>query len=330
MRAFRGYALHQGVAVTRAIFRTGRSEPNAGASDAGAPVARGQLSKGAERTLREQDLLDAIERIPSLPTVVTEILRLARVPTTSARELEDVLQTDMALAGRLLKLVNSTFYALPTKIANLGQAVGIVGIDSLRSLVLASSTSGFFAIDASVYGFVPQGLWKHSIATAGLLRRLALIQGRGRDEAEDLFVGALLRDIGMIVLAPFLTAASARFVSSVDGVIAQERAAIGFDHVWVGQRLAQRWNLPPDLTEILVHHHDAPSASGDASAQRLALVGVADAMVTRSRIGLGPSHGFSSDLPVAIVRAAGITATQLAKTIHDMPEVMALAAQELG
>ena len=315
--------------MTRAIFRTGRPEPDA-ASDPGGALLRDRtpLSRSAERSLREQDLLAAIERIPSMPTVVTEILRLAKAPKTSARELEDLLQTDMALAGRLLKLVNSTFYALPNKIANLGQAVGIVGIDSLRSLVLASACSGFFAIDASVYGFVPQGLWKHSIATAGLLRRLALIQGRDRDEAEDLFVSGLLRDIGMIVLAPFL--AAAKLDPTHGGIVAQERAAIGFDHVWIGERLAERWNLPVDLTTILVHHHDDPATHAAASARSLALVGLAEALVTRARIGLGATHCFSSDLPVALVRAAGFDAAQLGKAIAAMPEVAALAAEEFG
>lgn len=316
--------------MTRAIFRTGRAAPPPAGDEDLATRDRAHRSRSAERALREQDLLAAIERIPSLPTVVTEILRLARLPTTSTRDLEELLHTDMAIAGRLLKLVNSSFYALPEKIANLRQAVAIVGIDSLRSLVVASAGSGFFAVDAGVYGFAPQGLWRHAIATAGLVRQLVRIRDDDRDDGEDLFVGGLLRDIGMIVLAPVLVAAGARLDPRVGGILAQERAAIGFDHVWVGERLAERWNLPAALTAILVHHHDAPAATGDGSGRRLALVGVAEALVTRAGIGLGPDHGFSRDLPVGLVRAAELDAAQLAQAIAQLPAVLALASEELG
>ncbi len=309
------------------LFRRPTAAPVVTARPLGAPhanLARAPLHSSADRRLREQDVQQGIERLPSLPTVVTEVLRLVRSDASSIGDLEKRLRDDMALAGKLLKLVNSRFYALPTRVGSISQAVSLVGFASLKSLVLAASASGLLATDVSAYGYAPAGLWANSIATAAIARRAALIAGHGREPAEEAFVAGLLQHVGMVVLAPILARHGHDMRRPTADLLAHERSLLGLDHRWVNARLAERWNLPSDLAWVLSRHGDAPNP---ALEMRLAVLQLAERMANRAGIGLGPQHPFANTVDDTLLSPAGFTPEHFAKLEAELPTLLSGASE---
>jgi HD-like signal output (HDOD) protein len=88
-------------------------------------------------------LVEGIDTLPTLPSIVARVNELVQDPTTSAANLNEVISKDLALSGRLLKLVNSSMYGFPRRISSVTHAVVILGFNTVRNVVLSS-----FVLDA--------------------------------------------------------------------------------------------------------------------------------------------------------------------------------------
>ena len=217
----------------------------------------------------EAELLAEVDRIPALPAVVQKILTLAGSMSSTAQDMEDLIRQDMVIAGRLLKLVNSPFYGLSKSVSSIAQAVSIVGFSSLKSLVMAASTANLMVLDLSCYGFKTDGLWKNSIVTAALARDIAKRCGVDKDEAEEFFLAGLMRDVGMLVLGPIMAknnVALRKQTGTKDDILTRERRAVGFDHCWAGERVADKWRqavADGEPARLRQHGRLDPRAVGD-------------------------------------------------------------------
>jgi HD-like signal output (HDOD) protein len=188
---------------------------------------------GANRRIREAEILAAIDRLPALPVVVQRILGSMNDEKTDARALDELISQDMVITGRVLKLVNSPFYNRRNQVSSLQQAVALMGQRSLRSLVVAVSARDIMAADVSAYGFGPNGMWLNSMVTASLARCAAELLKCSSERCDEAFVAGLLRDVGMLVLGPMLQANGLSLqVADAQGIdiIDRERSLIGYDH----------------------------------------------------------------------------------------------------
>ncbi len=277
----------------------------------------------------EAEVMAAIERIPSMPVVVQKLMARAGNLASSTADLEDLIKQDMGLAGRLLKLVNSPFYGLGAQVSSITQAVAIIGLASLRSLAVAASTSSLLAVDLSGYGYADKGLWLNSCATAALAKSIAQRNGSSRDDAEEYFVAGLLRDIGMLVLGPFLQQLQTPLRRQPAGadqehdILRRERATLGWDHCWAGERVAERWTLPESLKLVIGHHHRIPPDASAKVLRQLASVRLAERLTYAAGIGLVKDHPFDHQIDPVLIQAAGLTAPKFQELIKDMPGIIA-------
>ncbi|HHN45837.1 MAG TPA: HDOD domain-containing protein, partial [Planctomycetes bacterium] len=85
-----------------------------------------------------EKLVEGIDTLPTLPSIVARVNELVQDPATSASDLNDVISRDLALSGRLLKLVNSSMYGFPRKISSVTHAVVILGFNTVRNVVLSA------------------------------------------------------------------------------------------------------------------------------------------------------------------------------------------------
>ena len=265
------------------------------------------------KKVTESELYEAIDALPSLPLVVQMILsRVGLDSKADANDLEGLVSQDMAIATRLLKMVNSSFYALPNQVVDLGQAVAIIGFGSLKSLVLAASTAGVLSIDFPSYGFAARGLWVNSMASALLAKELAQKSSKQIGDIENYFVCGLLRDIGLLVLGPL---AAEKGVESMAAVVAEndtrplidiERECLGYDHPTVGKLVAEKWELPEAVAMAIRYHERIPANIDAESHHLLATVRLADRLAARAGWGLMPRHPFSPDVSPQLMSACGI------------------------
>lgn len=202
-----------------------------------------------------EEILAEVDVLPSLPTIVDELVRAMDKEDVSVDELVDGIAGDQALAARVLRVANSPFYGVQHKVSSIHDAVVVLGFRAIGSLVLAASVTGYFSPPAG-YGFDLQGFWRHSIGAALAARALAR---KGGLDAETGFTAGLLHDIGRLMLVTRHTLEYADVMAECAGedcpVCDAERRILGFDHAQVGEILARRWRLPAEIVRAVAQHH---------------------------------------------------------------------------
>jgi HD-like signal output (HDOD) protein len=187
----------------------------------------------------------------SLPGVALQVLQLTRDPHVDTRALKECIENDPAIASRILRAVNSSLFAPSREVANLGQALPLLGIKPLKLLVLSFSLPSGLFVDVEAKTLL--WYWKHALtkAVAGreLSHRLWRIPG---DEA---FLAGLFQDLGALLLFQHLGQPYARLldqaVSRQVDLCAVEQRTLGFPHTELSARLLRQWRLPESLYEAV-------------------------------------------------------------------------------
>lgn len=234
-------------------------------------------SDGTLPLLDRDALLSGVRRLPSLPTVIVELLHSIEDDTADPRQLARQLMRDQALAAKVLRVANSSFYGFQGKIETIADAFLVLGLQGVRTLAVgAALTSAFAARQLDLSGtWNFDTAWRHSTAVALAAKSLAQRSGASEGLA---FVAGLLHDIGRLVLVssfPQHTRAVIRAAAcsaQETGWLCAEQRTLGTDHAAIGQLLAEHWRFPRVLSEAIGTHH-----TPDVSAGGLApLIHVAD------------------------------------------------------
>ncbi len=197
-------------------------------------------------------------RLPSLPAVAVQIIDLVQQPEVGLGELAAAVGRDPALAGKILKTANSSFYAQARTISKVSDALMVLGLRKVKTLAL-----GFSLVDdlrkGKGTGFNQEAYWQRSLLAAAAARAIATEAGRA--DAEEAFLGGLMHGLGVLAMNHALGDEYQAVFDSARGDFARLRRAendrFGIDHAVVGGALAERWNLPSQLTAAL-RHHPAP------------------------------------------------------------------------
>lgn len=232
--------------------------------------------------LRQPDL-----ELPRLPQAAQQALVLLQHDDFNARRLAALIEQDPMLAAGVLRLANSALYRGVNEITRLEPAFARVGQRTLRGLVLSENVKSL-AIRVTGNGERSLGyeLWQRSIASAAIAGHFAERAGMAEDEA---FLLGLLHDIGMLALL--------RVVHDYQKAHAQRVPRALFDvlceewHEHVGLRLADAWNLPSPMRDLIASHHREPGA-GDALAMQRHLLRLTDVIVSMLEYGPYVSYDF--------------------------------------
>ena len=223
--------------------------------------------------------------LPEIPSIVFELNEVIANPLSSADQMARVINKSPSLTAMLLKIVNSSFYGLPSKVDRVSLAVTLIGTRELSALALGISVlSVFKKIPGTLLSM--QSFLQHSLA-CGILARLLAAQKSLR-QTEQMFTAGLLHDLGRLVL--FI-----HFPDDALGVLrrsrassvclhAAERKELGCDHAAIGRYLLNHWRLPLALENTVAFHHQPADAPDPVPA---AMVHLADILV--NALGLGTS-----------------------------------------
>ncbi|TWT78256.1 HDOD domain protein [Posidoniimonas polymericola] len=194
----------------------------------------------------------------SLPSVAIEVLQLTERPTVDVQQLKEAIQRDPALSAKLLRVVNSSLFGLSGRVADLNQALALLGVEPLKVLVLGFSLpDGLFA---EMAGEPLRRYWTVALTRAVCAKSLAkLFRGVSPDEA---FLAGLLRDLGMLVMVQQLGEPYLRFLAlandAPEQLTALERQSLGFDHTQLTADLMRAWRLPDSLADAVDFAADDP------------------------------------------------------------------------
>lgn len=232
----------------------------------------------------ERKLGMAVERMPAFPRSVQKILELTRNINCLPKELVGVIEKDPVMTVKILKVINSAYYSLPSKITSVSQSVVYLGINTIKNLALGFAAVGILP-RMNAAGFDIQRYLLHSLVVAGVARQLATQFAKSETDPGDCYIAGLLHDFGKVVFAQFLATEfrDALEMSAVQGIPlhAAEQQVIGVDHGVVGALLAKRWQFPEHLVDCIRDHHH-PDAESSAMMDCLR---VADQVVRLREVG---------------------------------------------
>jgi putative nucleotidyltransferase with HDIG domain len=205
-------------------------------------------------------ILSKVKAFPTMPEAGAKMLSLLQEPETEISDIEEVLRYDPGLTANILKLANSAYFGIPSKIGSLKQAVVVLGFKRLKQLVVASCVSA--VMDKSVAGYdLPSGnLWRHSIAVS--IAAEALVKDKKRKISQDVFTPALLHDVGKLVLGTFVKEeleAIERIAAKGVPFVVAENMILGTDHAEIGAQILTHWNFPKEVIHAVRWHHDPDS-----------------------------------------------------------------------
>ncbi|HEY3345990.1 MAG TPA: HDOD domain-containing protein [Nitrospirota bacterium] len=214
--------------------------------------------------------------LPTIPTVAMKVMELVSMETTSALDLQVVIENDAGLAGRVLKISNSALYGCRSSITNLSQAIMVMGFSILKAVVIAASTRNIY----KRFGLTEKFLWEHSIVNGLASRQIALKVGFGK--VEEAFLAGLMHDIGKVVICNSFPAQYQQLVNRVylEGLdfAETETAAFGYNHLDVGWLLARKWKLPDEMAAAIRYHHDFTVEPDPLYAHFAAIVNLANSV----------------------------------------------------
>jgi putative nucleotidyltransferase with HDIG domain len=206
-----------------------------------------------------KNLIGEMDCLPSIPSVFNEIIENLQKEDTSVDEIGQIIAKDLAMTAKLLKLVNSAFFGLRRQVSSPIDAVTYLGVDTIKSLVLAvNAFSSFDGRTTDLISFT--GLWTHSLEVADWSKRIAIDEGVHKSVAEESFIAGMLHDIGKLAFAANLPQeyekAAKRAEEEQLPLYEAEDREFGANHADVGGYLLNLWGLPTEVVEAISSHHN--------------------------------------------------------------------------
>ncbi|MDR4509649.1 MAG: GGDEF domain-containing protein [Candidatus Brocadiaceae bacterium] len=195
--------------------------------------------------------------IPTLPDVATKVLSLSSKEDISTHEVAELISTDASISAKILKTANSALYGFPFRIRTILQAVSRIGLNATQNLVLSSSFLSMQSGDTTS-AFNHKKFLEKSLAASSAAK--LIMEVIPIVDSEEIFLAALLQDIGELLLANTFPKQYAQVIKSLsqkkNNLIALEQQFIGVDHTLVGYEVAKNWCFPNVfLASIKYHHH---------------------------------------------------------------------------
>jgi HD-like signal output (HDOD) protein len=245
-----------------------------------------------------------ISNMPSFSTTAAKVLEICNNPASSPNDLNRVISLDPVLIGQVLKLINSAYYGLPNRITSLTRAIIMLGINTVKNLVLATSVLGSFKRFRSLKSFPADQFWMHSLCVGVSAKILARKQGVPEAEHETYFVAGLLHDLGKIPMVSCFPKSSIHALDkptdSNSSLFSSEVETFGFTHCHIGHLIGAKWRLGNAMIDAIRMHH-GPFEATNGTQNIVGCVALANQAAHYFQIGKSGDSPFDEDLAAALI-----------------------------
>lgn len=225
--------------------------------------------------------------LPPMPQVASRAIKVIENPAFDAKELCEIIETDSALASRVLKIANSVMFCRQREITTLNQALMMIGMKSIKGIIMAAVLRHM----GGNLGVIHKLVWEHSIATAMLA--LSLANYLGYNNSDELFLLGLLHNLGQVVLLS--RGESEKKYQEVLKLIKEnnfsyfnaEQKVFGFTNPLIGALVAKKWNFPSDTSQVILHYQDdTPLFSSELQQDyKMMIVKLSDLLAHKAQLG---------------------------------------------
>jgi len=214
-----------------------------------------------------QSLIASIDRLPTPRQVYFDIQNAINDPNTTVEEIAQIVIRDTAITGKILQVVNSAFFGQSQRIESIEQAIKVLGLESIRSLIMIAGIASDHKEMLS--GVISLDLYsQHCVEVAYIARELARFLERPSDERDALFTMGLLHDVGKLVLLK-------KYVEVYQDNHWKENPYTAITHInqiekltdqhsLIGAALVALWGIPAKIVNAIAFHENPSEAGNDA------------------------------------------------------------------
>jgi len=186
-------------------------------------------------------------------------------PNSDYKKLAELLETDQAIAAKVLKLANSSYYGMNGKVSSIQHAAVVLGHKALGELISMGGTASILGNTLEGYGLEVGDLWRHSLGVAFGSR---IIPNRKNPAlSNDAFASGLIHDSGKLILDPHILERKEVFnefmADGLQSFLAAEKQILEFDHSEIASEACKNWNIPQALTVAIRYHHYPSRSQGN-------------------------------------------------------------------
>lgn len=269
--------------------------------------------------------------ISTLPEVTAKIIELVEDPTSTAKDMHEVIKTDPALSARVLKVVNSAFYGLPGQVASVDRAIVLLGLSAVKNIAIAASISRMFKGQQIGAGFTAKDIWRHSVAV-GVGGRLIAKATAFSGAADEVFLAGLIHDLGLMVerqaFPDQLAEVVERCASGCGDMLDLEIEIVGADHQMFGNGLTTKWKFPRNLRAVTGMHH-CPELLSPELRKFGSIIRAADVLCCNERLGFHLTAG-GQELSDDLLELIGLSRDRIPEIVESLGEELEAAESILS
>lgn len=218
---------------------------------------------GTGQTLIDKIISD-IKQLSPLPQVVFRVQELLANPDSSAKQIAKEIETDQAIAAKVLRIANSAYYGMGGKISSVQHASVVLGYKTLGEIVTIAGAEGTLEGKLPGYGYDTRDLWEHSLAVAFGSKLIA--ENTEPELASEAYTAGLIHDIGKIILDSYIVDQK----ELIDEYIETEEKTFldaedhffGFNHAEIAYEICKKWNFPESINTAIRYHHGPAGSEG--------------------------------------------------------------------
>ncbi|MBC7962297.1 MAG: HDOD domain-containing protein [Steroidobacteraceae bacterium] len=243
---------------------------------------------------RAEILVGAVDDLPTIPVVATQVIQMLDDPDVSVEEIADLMLTDQVMTARVMKLINSPVYKPAHEITSLRRALVYLGLRHIRELALTTSVIGAFDADSGAIGL--NLFWEHSFGV-GMVSKI-IARKVGYEDLEKAYIAGIIHDLGEVFLSNYLREPFQEVLDKIKShpikLVDAEADMLGTTHCEIGLCIARKWNFPEVYCEVISCHHNPGRATIDPILS--AIVNLADLFCTVRELNYGGSQWISFNL----------------------------------
>ncbi len=242
---------------------------------------------------------DKRTHLPTLPVILTNILKVASDENASAADLASFIGKDQAMANKVLRLANSAYYGLARKVDSIQRAISVIGFNEIVSLAVGMGVFNTLSMARKDNFLNMNDLWLHSIGCSFAAKEIMLRMPSGgnsnarnaplrKSQGDEIFLSGLLHDIGKVIFVIYFPEpyrlVLGEAIKQQRPLEQKESELLGVNHAQMAGLIMQRWNFPETLVMPSLYHHD-PRSCPETYRLLAMVVELADSICHKAQIG---------------------------------------------
>ncbi len=263
-------------------------------------------------------ILNSVAELPPMPQVVFKTKELIADPASDAKKIAEVIETDQAIATKVLKVANSSYFGMSGKISSISHASVVLGHKILGEIVTLAGAEGILDGKLKGYGYDSSDLWRHSLAVA--LGSKIIAGFKNPTLVEEAQMAGLIHDVGKIILDRHVLDKKKEIEAYMENeektFLDAESHYFGFNHADIASEVCKKWNFPESINFSIKYHHHPVNSDGNELAYILHL---ADYISLMSGIGYD-TDDFLYELEEGTLDFLGMQKTDVSEIVLNVTE----------